>query len=265
VPGQEEYPTIGDYALIGDCRSAALVSRALAIEWCCLPRFDSGSAFGAMLDRERGGTCSITPKAAGEWRQSRSYLDDTMVLASTLDGPDGELTVLDLFLIAQSESEVERRLVRVIEGRRGAVELDLRVAPRFDYGHIRPWVRRLGTRIYSAVGGNDALVIWCEQELGEDPAHELSASFTVSAGDRVHLLLSYQRPEVLDNQGVKEPGAHEIDARIEETIAWWRKWAQSVTLHGRDEAPARRSALVLKALTHEPTGAVVAAPTTGLP
>jgi GH15 family glucan-1,4-alpha-glucosidase len=268
VPGREEqidvYPPIGDYALIGDCHSAALVSRTAAIEWCCLPRFDSGSAFAAILDRERGGTCVIAPSAAGEWRYSRSYLTDTMVLETTLDGPDGELSILDLFLIGP-DTEVGRRIVRVIEGRRGAVRLDVRVAPRFDYGHVRPWVRRLGLRTYSAVGGNDALVVWCEEELNEEPDHELSASFTVSAGDRIHLLLGYWRPELIDQESVEEPEAPEIDEQIEESIAWWRGWARAVTLHGRDEGPARRSALTLKALTHAPTGAIVAAPTTSLP
>ena len=84
------YPAIGDYAIIGDCHSAALVSRQAAIEWCCVPRFDSGSAFAAILDRERGGVCSLTPMHDGDWRYSRRYLDDALVLETTVQGPSGE-------------------------------------------------------------------------------------------------------------------------------------------------------------------------------
>ncbi len=263
--GPDEFPDIGDYALIGDCHSAALVSRAGAIEWCCLPRFDSGSAFGALLDRERGGTCSLTPAVSGDWRSARRYLDDTLVLETTLDGPSGAATIHDLFVAGREDSDVGRRILRVVEGRRGEVELDLRIAPRFDYGMVRPWIRRLGLRTYSAVGGNDALVIWCEQELEQEPEHELRGRLRVSAGDRIRLLLTYQRPELISIDTVEEPDAHVLDQEIEHTLQWWREWAKHVTLDGRDEQPARRSAITLKALTHVPTGAVVAAPTTSLP
>jgi GH15 family glucan-1,4-alpha-glucosidase len=263
--GPGEFPAIGDYALIGDCHSAALVSRSGAIEWCCLPRFDSGSAFGALLDRERGGTCSLTPVAAGEWHYARRYLEETLVLETTLDGPTGEATIQDLFLFGPERSSVERRILRVVEGRRGEVELDLRIAPRFDYGMVRPWIRRLGLRTHSAVGGNDALVIWCEEDLEEQPEHELCGRLRVTAGDRIRLLLGYWRPELISTDTVGEPDAHGLDREIEHTMQWWREWSQSVKLESRDEAPARRSALTLKALTHLPTGAIVAAPTTSLP
>jgi GH15 family glucan-1,4-alpha-glucosidase len=263
---RDAYPPIGDYALIGDCHSAALVSRQASIEWCCLPRFDSGSAFAAILDRERGGRCSIEPaRAKRRWRYSRRYLENSLVLETTMVGPEGEVTVLDLFLIGSERTHVDRRILRVIEGQRGDVELDLRIAPRFDYGQVRPWVRRLSQLTYSAVGGNDALLVWCERELEERPDHELSGRIKVTPGDRVRLLLSYWRPELIDEGDLDEPDPAVLDHRVEKTVEWWRKWAQSVSLDGRDEVPARRSALTLKALTHVPTGAVVAAATMGLP
>ncbi len=265
VPDMSRYPDIGDYALIGDCYSAALVSREAGLEWCCLPRFDSGSAFAAILDRERGGTCTLTPKHPEQWRYSRRYLDESFVLETTLDGPAGEATILDLFLEPGSASDAERRILRVIEGRRGEVELDVRVAPRFDYGEVRPWIRRLGLHLHSAVGGNDALVVWCEEELAEDPAHELSGSIVVTPGTRARLLLTYRRPELIDAQDVEDPDPHELDRCVSATIDAWREWGRRVTLEGRDEASVRRSALVLKALTYTPTGAVIAAPTTSLP
>ncbi len=265
VSDAHAYPAIGDYALIGDCYSSALVSREAAIEWCCLPRFDSGSAFAALLDRERGGTCSLIPKRPEQWRYSRRYLDDTFVLETTLDGPEGEATILDLFLDPTRHGAPERRILRVIEGRRGEVEFDVRIAPRFDYGQVRPWIRRLGLKLHSAVGGNDALVIWCEEELREDPAHELSGSITVTPGRRARLLLTYRRPELIDAEEAEDPDVHELDRCVTETIDAWREWGGRVTLEGRDEHHVRRSALVLKALTYTPTGAVIAAPTAGLP
>ena len=90
MPRSDPYPPIGDYGLIGDCHTAALISREASIEWCCLPRFDSGSTFGRMLDRRRGGHCSITPVVDGDWEYSRRYLEDSLVLETTLHGPDGE-------------------------------------------------------------------------------------------------------------------------------------------------------------------------------
>jgi GH15 family glucan-1,4-alpha-glucosidase len=266
VSTPDRYPPIGDYALIADCHTAALVSRHGSIDWCCLPRFDAGSTFGRMLDAERGGACSISPTDGGPWDYARAYRDDTLVLETTLDGPSGQAHVIDCFVIGDVErSHPRRQLLRIIEGRRGAVELELRVAPRFDYGGVRPWLRRHGHRLRSAIGGNDALVVWCDAELEEDPEHELVARVTVGVGDRVHLNLRYCPPELVPEHTENEPTPQELDRALEETISWWRDWAKSVRLDSRDEAAARRSALVLKALTHGPTGAIVAAPTTSLP
>jgi GH15 family glucan-1,4-alpha-glucosidase len=265
VPSRDDYPSIGDYALIGDCHSAALISRTAAIEWCCLPRFDAGSAFAAILDRERGGSCSITPVSSGEWTYTRRYLDDSLVLETIMTGPSGELRLIDLFLSSDDHQSVERRILRIIEGRRGAVDLNVRVAPRFDYGQVRPWIRRLGLQLHSAVGGDDALVVWCERELNEDPDHELSGTITVHAGERVRLLLRYTRPELIDAAEIEDPQPAALDAEVEATVDAWREWARTVTLSGSDEPAARRSAIVLKALTYQPTGAVVAAPTSSLP
>jgi GH15 family glucan-1,4-alpha-glucosidase len=265
VAKREDYPSIADYALIGDCHSAALISRTAAIEWCCLPRFESGSAFAAILDRERGGTCAITPVKAGDWMYNRRYLQDSLVLETTLHGPAGEVKIIDLFLVSDERQSIDRRILRIIEGRRGAVELDVRVAPRFDYGQVRPWIRRLGLQLHSAVGGDDALMIWCERELTEDPDHELSARITVSAGERVRLLLSYCHPELIDGGETAEADPVALDAEVGATLEWWRTWVANVSLNSPDEASARRSAMVLKALTYIPTGAVVAAPTTSLP
>ncbi|MBV8432237.1 MAG: glycoside hydrolase family 15 protein [Solirubrobacterales bacterium] len=269
MPARDPYPPIGDYALIGDCHSAALVSRQASIDWCCLPRFDSGSTFARILDWKRGGHCAIAP-TDGEWDYSREYLPDTLVLATTLHGPAGKLRVLDCFLVPQgaeagSKPGSERQILRLIEGQRGSVELEIRIAARFDYGEVRPWIRRHGDQLHSTIGGNDGLEVWCEERLSEDAEPDLVGRVAVGAGDRLHLSMTYRPPEVIDAEGPRECEPQALDERLEETIAWWREWAHTVRLNTRDEPGARRSAITLKALTYAPTGGVVAAPTTSLP
>jgi GH15 family glucan-1,4-alpha-glucosidase len=266
VPKPDPYLPIGDYGLIGDCRSAALVSREGSIDWCCLPRFDAGAAFGRLLDAERGGHCSIAPGGRG-WTCSRRYLDDTLVLETTFESRGGQARLLDFLAISDAPSRGDSpQVIRVIEGVRGSVDLEIRIAPRFDYGEVRPWIRRHGHRLFSAIGGNDGLVIWCEEELEEGPDHELSARLTLGAGERRRLSLRYSQPELIDaHGGPDEPDAAALDDCLVQTTGCWRKWSESLRLDGRDEPGARRSGITLKALTYGPTGAIVAAPTTSLP
>ena len=117
VSAPNSFPPIGEYALISDCHAAALVSLTGSIDWCCLPRFDSGSAFARVLDRERGGRCSIVPAGRGRWEYRREYLKDTLVLATTLEGPAGEARILDCLTTGKRARDTQARtLVRVIEG-----------------------------------------------------------------------------------------------------------------------------------------------------
>ena len=259
-----DYCPIGDYALIGDCHTAALVSRDGSIDWCCLPRFDSGSTFGRILDAARGGYCSIAPTDPGSPRYEREYVEDTLVLHTTLRVPAGQVRITDFFAM-DADIEPQHQIVRMIEGERGSVELELRIVPRFDYGQVRPWIRRHGHHLHSALGGNDALVVWCDHELAEDPQHELVSRVAVGTGERVRLSLSYCAPELIDAKGVPEPDGAMIDGALGATIDWWREWSGNVQLDSHDEPATRRSAIVLKALTYEPTGAVAAAATTSLP
>lgn len=266
MQAEEAYPPIGDYGLIGDCATAALVSREGSIDWCCLPRFDSGSAFGRLLDRERGGHCSITPTGDGAWDFSRAYLEDTLVLETSLHGPSGEARLIDCFTLPEPNAPAgQSRILRVLEGCRGSVEVELQIAPRFDYGQVRPWIRRHGHRLHSTIGGNDALLVFCNAELTEDPRHELVGRVTVGPKDRVRLALTYSPPERVDAGPPPEADDEELDAALEKTVRRWREWAVSLRLGTRDEPAARRSGIVLKALTYGATGGVVAAPTTSLP
>jgi GH15 family glucan-1,4-alpha-glucosidase len=266
LPGNTDtYLPIGDYGLIGDCHTAALVSLRGSIDWCCMPRFDAGSMFGRLLHADGGGHCSVMPTAAGEWNYSREYLEDTLILATTIDGPEGEARLIDFFAIEPRSDLWDSRIVRILEGVRGSVEFELTVAPRFDYGEVRPWMRRHAHHVYSAIGGNDAIVVWSDAELSEDPEHELVARVRLGAGDKARLLLRYRRPEQIDQEAPGEPDPQVVDRWLDETINWWRRWAGELRLGSRDEAAAKRTAIGLKALTYMPTGAIVAAPTTSLP
>ncbi|MHB8646436.1 MAG: glycoside hydrolase family 15 protein [Thermomicrobiales bacterium] len=259
------YPPIQDYALIGDCHSAALVSRAGSIDWCCMPRFDSGSCFGRLLDWNRGGYCSIAPEDGGH-TSFREYVGDTLVLATTLRAGSGEAILYDCFVMrAGGKLEPLLQLLRIVEGVRGHVTFDLHIVPRFDYGILEPWIRHDGIRMFSAIGGNDALVIQSDADLARVERHNLHASFTVRAGERVRTSLTYSDPASLDRDPPQVITAAALDARLTETLEWWKQWSSQATLAGPDASSVLRSAITLKALTNAPTGAIIAAPTTSLP
>jgi GH15 family glucan-1,4-alpha-glucosidase len=264
-PRTDHYPPIADYALIGDCHSAALVSRSGSIDWCSLPRFDSGSTFGRLLDWERGGYCSIAP-VGGHGRVTRRYLDGTLVLETTFRTSKGEARLTDCFAMRRGGAhEPFRQILRVVEGIRGRVEVNVEVKPRFDYGECRPWIRKHGEGFFSCIGGDDGLVVSGEADLAPGRDDDLRGRFVLKDGERVRLSLQYFRPEELDPRPPAPPDRAEVDRRLEESIKWWRRWSSTAKLDGPDGPAALRSAIVLKALTHAPTGAMVAAPTTSLP
>src|SRR5690242_7485283 len=228
---RDQYPAIADYGLIGDCRTAALISRRGSIDWCCLPRFDSGATFARLLDSERGGYCSVAPRGE-RWTSSRRYVDDTLVLETMFEARGGNVTLYDFFALAgENDGERGSRIVRVLEATRGSVDMEIRVAPRFDYGEVRPWIRRHGHRLFSAIGGNDGLIVWCDEPLEEDPAHELVVRLTLAAGDRRRLCLTYCSPEIIDaHQGPDEPDAAALDRELDQAVGRWRKWAETLVV-----------------------------------
>lgn len=259
----DRYRPIGDYAMIGDCHTAALVSTRGSIDWCCLPRFDSASAFGRLLDWDRGGHFQIAPRD-DDASSFRDYLADTLVLVTTFETRTGEARLYDCFTMTEGGAHHPRRqLLRIVEGGRGTVEFSALLSARFDYAEIRPWLRHHGDHTYSAIGGNDALVVSADVPWQPLAQHDLEVHFTVRAGARVRFSVTWYPPENIDPRPPKPADAAELDRRLEETTTWWQTWATTAT--GATEPTARRSAIVLKALTHAPTGAVVAAATTSLP
>jgi GH15 family glucan-1,4-alpha-glucosidase len=262
------YPPIADYGLISDCHGAALVSRQGSIDWCCVPRLDSGACFARLLDAERGGFCSIEPEAAGKGSSFRAYEDGTMVLVTRLRTPQGEARLIDCFTIADDQDRAHqwRELVRILEGENGAFDYRIRIVPRFDYGAVDAWIRHHGVNVFSATGGNDALLIWSDASLHAPGRHSLEARGTVRPGERVRLSLAYLDPAEIDADRTPNPGdAAGIDRRVEETIESWRRWSSQQEMSGPDSAGTSRSAMVLKSLTYNPTGALAAAATTSLP
>ncbi len=280
-----EYPPIGDYAFIGDCHGAALVSRAGSIDWACPRRFDAGSIFNRILDAERGGFFSITP--SGSFTTRRTYLAGTMVLQTEFETADGVVRVTDaLAMRAGGRLRPLRQLMRVIDGVRGTVDLDVVLAPRFDYGTLRPWLHR-HTRdgslvgesqhraedeqadrdhqpFFSAVGGDEALLISTDLPLEVDrKAFALTGTTRIASGDR-HFVSAVWRPA--HDIDLRSTSVEDVSRRLDDTVAWWRAWvAKGTPDTGPYAAAIERSALVLKALTTAPTGAIVAAPTTSLP
>ncbi|GAA4085430.1 glycoside hydrolase family 15 protein [Nonomuraea soli] len=243
---------IEDYALIGDMQSAALVGRDGSIDWLCLPRFDSPSSFGALLGGEHNGHWWVGPSGR-PMATRRRYRPDTLILESEWDTPTGTVRVIDFMPPRDRNPDV----VRIVEGVSGTVEVCTELRVRFDYGRIVPWVRRSEGHL-QAVGGPDS--VWLHSAvplIGGDYAHQ--ATFTVSAGERVPFVFTWH-PSHEPMPTMIDPETH-----LAETEAMWAEWVAQCTYKGPWRDAVVRSLITLKALTYEPTGGIVAAPTTSLP
>jgi len=242
-----------DYALLGDCHSAALVSRHGSIDWLCLPRFDSEACFAALLGEPRHGRWSIS--AAGEPRVQRRYLQGTLVLETEYRTASGACRVLDCMVVDDDHPT----LLRVVEGIEGTVTLNLELIVRFDYGSIVPWVRKLGADGIEAIAGPNTLRLYTRVPLrGEN--FTTVAEFAVRAGEQHSFALVWYPSHVQPVRPAEDPRE-----ALNRTIRWWRSWADRCTYQGLEHEQVLRSLLTLKALIYAPTGGMVAAPTTSLP
>ncbi len=246
---------IEDYALIGDCHTAALLASDGSIDWLCLPRFDSASVFGALLGDEEHGMWRVAPAGAAT-STTRAYRDDTFAVTTRWETERGAVDVIDVMPRGDRRADVIRR----VRGVRGTVDMveDLRI--RFDYAAALPWMRQVGTEerpALLAVAGPDAIIVRGPQLVASDHRH--LAHFTVAEGETVDIVLTwypaYREP----------PPAIDVDRRLEEDHEWWRAWASACIEPGAYDDAVHRSLLVLRALTHEDTGGIVAAATTSLP
>jgi GH15 family glucan-1,4-alpha-glucosidase len=255
---------IGDYALLSDCRCAALVARDGSIDWLCVRRFDGPSVFAGLLD-ERAGHWRLG--AVGEHSTSRRYVDLTMALATTINAPTGSATVVDAMAVGRNERghELGARSPGVVLRRAsvtaGSVELELDYRPRPEYGLITP-LMRAGDECVVARGGADVLVLSSSVPLQVERG-AATARFTLHAGESATFALAHSSSWEAPPAPLR---ADEIEQHLDDTLDAWRSWSG---LHQNYEGPWRdlvhHSGRVLQALTFYPTGAIVAAPTTSLP
>jgi GH15 family glucan-1,4-alpha-glucosidase len=252
-----------DLALLSDRNGSALVACDGSVEWCCLPRFDHGSCFARLLDAEEGGALDVRAADGGPLHGSQRYRDDTMVLETTVEGGGGQVRFHDALLLGDDEeADAPHQLARAVECLDGRAELELRIAPRFDYGEVRPWLRGEDERCVWAIGGDDALEVWAEHGLERRGDHELAVRLRLRAGERSRLSLRMRRASEAERP-TRPPDADAVEQGLEATAAAWRRLAAA--LEHAPDATTRRSALVLLALVYAPSGALVAAPTTSLP
>ncbi|HEX6332256.1 MAG TPA: glycoside hydrolase family 15 protein [Actinomycetota bacterium] len=243
---------IEDYALVGDTHTAALISRAGSVDWLCVPRFDSGACFAALLGTEEHGHWLLAP--AGEIRRTtRRYRGDTLVLETEHETADGTVRVVDCMPPRRHEAD----LFRIVEGIDGAVPMRMEFRIRFDYGRVVPWVRRTATGI-SAIAGPDAVELVADVPLeGRDFA--TYSEFTVREGQSAAFSLTWH-PST-------EAPPPPLDPRwaVKHTEQIWRDWSARCNYEGEWREAVMRSLLTLKALTYAPTGGILAATTTSLP
>jgi GH15 family glucan-1,4-alpha-glucosidase len=245
---------IEDYALIGDCQTAALVGRNGSIDWLCWPRFDSPACFAALLGGAEHGHWRISPKEPAR-AVRRAYRRDTLILETEFETDEGAATLIDFMPVRHGQSN----LVRMVVGRRGRITMNMEFVLRFDYGASVPWVTRTpdGKDVRAIVGPE--LVVLCSPVELEGRNLTTVASFEVSAGETLPFVLTYAPSHLGAPTKISAADA------LGETERFWQEWAGRCDIDGAWAGPVRRSLITLKALTYAPTGGIVAAPTTSLP
>jgi len=244
---------IEDYGLIGDLQTAALVGLNGSIDWLCFPRFDSGACFSALLGGDSDGRWLLAPDCE-VIRVERRYRERTLVHELDFHTEAGIVRVIDFMPPRGQEPDV----VRIVEGVEGSVPMRMELVVRFEYGSIVPWVRRVGDQTWVAVAGPDALALRTPVPMrGEN--FRTVAEFTVEAGQRKPFVLIWYPSHH------ETPPAIDPEEALSDTCTFWREWLGNCSYDGRWEDEVTRSLMVLKALTYEPTGGIVAAPTTSLP
>nr|WP_228255804.1 trehalase-like domain-containing protein [Pollutimonas thiosulfatoxidans] len=236
-------PRIEDYALLGNCRTAALVSKLGSIDWLCFPRFDAAACFAAMLGTPENGRWQISPTSPIR-NIKRHYHDGTMILETTFVTDEGVATLIDFMPSTFTHSSV----ARIVVGVQGRVTFDMDLVIRFDYGRTVPWVEKHDPRTLTAVAGPDMLVLRTDVPLKARAKHT-NARFTVAQGERKVFTLSHQPSH--------EPVADAFDAEaaLAKTEYFWHEFSSRCPDVGPWSALVKRSLITLKALTYLPTGA----------
>jgi GH15 family glucan-1,4-alpha-glucosidase len=259
---QRQPALIRDYAIIGDCRSAALVSRFGSIDWLCWPRFDSSSYFASLLDPIRGGRWCIAP--AHPFRTERRYLADSNVLETVFETQSGAIRVRDAMSIASEEEEAklylpEHEIVRLVECIGGEVEVETLFEPRPGYGLTRFHLQNRGKFGFWVDMGSRCLILRTDASLRAE-SDAISGRQKLRGGEALRFSLSFN-----SNAPAELRQMDQVQECLERSTSWWRQWAARANYQGPHRDAVMRSALVLKLLIYGPSGAIVAAPTTSLP
>ncbi len=260
-----DYPAIGDYAIIGDCRTAALVSRQGSIDWLCLPNFSGPSVFAALLDRRRGGRFALRP--VEPFTVERRYVPDTNVLETTFHTLRGTVRVTDFMPIIgererRGELHPQRELLRVMEGLSGRVEMEVVFAPRPDFARSPARLYRRGALGWACSHKDEIYHLLSDVPLEYLPEPAiLTGRLQLGEGQRHYLSLTYAKQDL----GVLEPLGEAADARLAGTIRWWQQWSRRCEYDGPYRDAVMRSMLTVKLLSFALSGAVVAAATSSLP
>ncbi|HWH38202.1 MAG TPA: glycoside hydrolase family 15 protein [Usitatibacter sp.] len=244
---------IEEYAIVGDCRTAALVSRTGSIDWLCWPRFDSDACLAALLGTPEHGQWSLGPEGKIQ-KVERAYRSHTLVLETVIETAEGRVRLVDFMPMECPDSSI----VRIVAGETGTVPMALSLALRFDYGMCHPWFSPLPDGTIEAVSGPDKLALRTPVPL-ERKDGTLVARFEVHAGERIPFVLSYTPSHLAT------PKPIDAEHALGVTDAYWKDWSSTGDIAGEYEEPIVRSLLTLKALTYAPTGGIVAAATTSLP
>ena len=264
IDAREGFRPIADYGLLADCNSAALVDRDGSIGWLCVPRYDSPAVFTQILDPD-GGHWQIKP--TGAYRSERRYLPGTLVIETAFATESGTVKLTDAMAFAEGQRGHELGLgaphliLRLVEGIHGDVELSFELAPRPEYGLVKPLFRASDSGGRTFGGPNQVVVSSGIPTAIEDAT--MVATFKVSSGERIGFALQWSPPEGPAPEPFSPDG---VPGRIADTVEAWRSWeAEHDIYEGPHREPVRVSSRVLKGLTYRPTGAIVAAPTTSLP
>jgi GH15 family glucan-1,4-alpha-glucosidase len=252
-------PAIADYALIGDCRTSALVSCDGSIDWLCLPNFSSTSVFARLLD-PHGGNFSLHPTQP--FKSTRRYVDGSAVLETAFETEGGTARIFDCLPVVDGIRQIRplREVLRIVEGVRGTVAFRASIDPRPDYANLAPSPKFRSRLGWSYAWRNEILNVQTDIELAQEHS-TLYGTFSVAPGQRRYFSLSYCQSE----PAVIAPLGGIADERLESTVAWWQGWSSQIKYNGPHRDAVVRSAVTLKLLCFAPSGAVVAAPTTSLP
>jgi GH15 family glucan-1,4-alpha-glucosidase len=255
-----DYEPIADYAIIGDCGSAALVSRQGSIDWLCLPDFSSPSVFAALLDRRRGGRFMLSPRNVESIQ--RRYVGRSAVLETTFHCASGVLQLTDFMPMPRPEPQAQRRLNRRAECLAGKVRVDVVYQPRPDYARCVPRIAPFGGSGWRTEGGACAMVLLTDAALEQAAAEAVIGGVCdLSVGQQIHFRLVF----AADMEGLEAERFEATRTREENTVAWWEAWCRQGTYQGFHPDAVMRGCLTLKLLTSAETGAVIAAATTSLP